>query len=185
MKRVLAFLLAVFLFGSALAPICAEETDNGDTIVYVTASGTKYHRGSCSYLKSKYEITLREAAESGYTPCSRCSPPRYNGTLDTKNYLLERSDANSKNSSKSESSRKSSGSTTRSSPESATTRSQISMPGTTDIQTRKKDSGKKSFAASLGFGGWFLIIIFFFCGGLRLWVWLDDLHDKWKQRKKR
>ena len=41
-------------------------------IVYVTRTGTKYHKAGCSYLKSKIEMTLEEAEDEGYTPCSRC-----------------------------------------------------------------------------------------------------------------
>lgn len=41
--------------------------------VYVTASGTKYHREGCGYLKGTYSsLSLEEAVEEGYTPCSRC-----------------------------------------------------------------------------------------------------------------
>lgn len=45
-----------------------------DTIVYVTNTGTKYHRESCSYLSSSRAMTIAQAEASGYTPCSRCSP---------------------------------------------------------------------------------------------------------------
>src|SRR3989337_1939147 len=45
------------------------------TIVYITKTGTKYHRGSCQYLRqSKFEIELSKAKERGYTPCSVCRP---------------------------------------------------------------------------------------------------------------
>lgn len=48
-----------------------------NTIVYVTKSGQKYHRASCTYLrKSKISITLGEAKKEGYTPCSKCNPIR-------------------------------------------------------------------------------------------------------------
>jgi len=48
-----------------------------DPIVYITRTGSKYHRGSCSYLrKSKIAIRLSKACARGYTPCSRCRPPR-------------------------------------------------------------------------------------------------------------
>lgn len=44
--------------------------------VYITKSGTKYHRSGCGYLKSsKFSITLEEAIDRGYTPCSVCKPP--------------------------------------------------------------------------------------------------------------
>lgn len=43
--------------------------------VYVTRSGSKYHRSSCSSLsKSKIPMDL-DAAKARYGPCSRCNPP--------------------------------------------------------------------------------------------------------------
>jgi micrococcal nuclease len=54
----------------------AKETTT-DVTVYVTRTGAKYHRGSCSYLrKSRIPMSLKDACASGYTPCSRCNPPR-------------------------------------------------------------------------------------------------------------
>jgi len=45
--------------------------------VYVTATGEKYHRNGCRYLKkSKMPMTLSEAKEAGYKPCSVCKPPQ-------------------------------------------------------------------------------------------------------------
>lgn len=49
---------------------------NGDTVVYVTATGECYHRSGCSYLKSRIETTLEEAIDDGYRRCSRCNPPK-------------------------------------------------------------------------------------------------------------
>ena len=47
--------------------------DTNSTIVYVTETGSKYHKANCSYLKnSKIEMTLSNAEAQGYTPCSRC-----------------------------------------------------------------------------------------------------------------
>lgn len=41
--------------------------------VYVTNTGSKYHKSWCSYLnQSKIPITLKKAKAQGYTPCSRC-----------------------------------------------------------------------------------------------------------------
>ena len=83
MKRALWFLtllvLVLFLFASvsAVASPNADPLVSGDTIVYVTRTGSKYHRDGCSSLsKSKIEITLKEAVEEGYEPCKRCKPPR-------------------------------------------------------------------------------------------------------------
>lgn len=47
-----------------------------DPTVYVTKTGGKYHRGSCSYLrKSRIAMRLSDA-RGGHSPCSRCRPPR-------------------------------------------------------------------------------------------------------------
>lgn len=49
-------------------------TDTSAT-VYITDTGSKYHRGSCSYLRSsKYSISKNSAISQGYTACSRCNP---------------------------------------------------------------------------------------------------------------
>lgn len=52
-------------------------TSNPDTsdTVYVTKTGDKYHRSSCSYLRnSKISINKNDAISQGYTACSRCNP---------------------------------------------------------------------------------------------------------------
>lgn len=50
--------------------------DGGSVTVYITKTGSKYHRGDCSALKSsKIEITLAEALAQGYEPCKLCDPP--------------------------------------------------------------------------------------------------------------
>ena len=47
--------------------------------VYISKSGTKYHQSECGYLKSsKFPITLGEAIDRGYAPCSVCKPPKKN-----------------------------------------------------------------------------------------------------------
>ena len=41
--------------------------------VYVTSSGTKYHKKGCSYLKGQEkQLTIKEAKEQGYEACGRC-----------------------------------------------------------------------------------------------------------------
>lgn len=42
--------------------------------VYVTDTGSKYHRAGCSYLISSNAISLSDALARGYTACSRCNP---------------------------------------------------------------------------------------------------------------
>ena len=54
----------------------AQQQKPQDVIVYVTKSGTKYHRDGCRYLsKSKIPMPLKEAKKK-YTPCSVCKPPQ-------------------------------------------------------------------------------------------------------------
>ncbi|WP_136479167.1 ComEC/Rec2 family competence protein [Acetivibrio thermocellus] len=48
-----------------------------EIVVYITKTGEKYHTGGCSYLrKSSIPVKLSDAKNRGYTPCSRCNPPR-------------------------------------------------------------------------------------------------------------
>jgi len=54
-----------------------DNNSSGGKIVYITETGEKYHKIGCQYLKkSKIEITLEEAKANGYTPCSKCHPPK-------------------------------------------------------------------------------------------------------------
>lgn len=42
-------------------------------IVFITDTGTKYHKQGCQYLAlSSHEIELQEAINKGYSPCSVC-----------------------------------------------------------------------------------------------------------------
>lgn len=44
-----------------------------EDIVYVTKSGSKYHKENCSFLKSsKIMISLEQAVKEGKKPCSKC-----------------------------------------------------------------------------------------------------------------
>jgi micrococcal nuclease len=53
---------------------------DGGVTVYVTNSGTKYHRDGCSSLsRSKIAVTLEDAVRSGYGPCGICRPPSLSG----------------------------------------------------------------------------------------------------------
>ncbi|MCH4105074.1 MAG: DUF5011 domain-containing protein [Lachnospiraceae bacterium] len=56
------------------APAVSNEAASGDT-VYVTATGTKYHRAGCRYLKeSSIAMSRSDAIAQGYTPCKVCNP---------------------------------------------------------------------------------------------------------------
>lgn len=54
----------------------SSSTSSSDTqgqTVYVTRTGSKYHRAGCQYLRqSQIAISLSNAKAQGYTACSRC-----------------------------------------------------------------------------------------------------------------
>lgn len=55
------------------AQTSSDESNEEQGTYYVTNSGTKYHKGNCSYLsKSRNAISLADAKARGYQPCSRC-----------------------------------------------------------------------------------------------------------------
>lgn len=72
-KRLLTLLLVVgMIFSLPLTTFAA----SGNTTVYVTRTGEKYHSNGCQYLrKSQIAISLQDAVNSGYDACSRCNPP--------------------------------------------------------------------------------------------------------------
>ena len=52
-----------------------EPNKKDSDIVYITKTGTKYHREGCRYLqKSNYPITRQKAIAQGYAPCKVCKP---------------------------------------------------------------------------------------------------------------
>lgn len=66
MKYLQIFLFLVFLSCTQNSPA---------QTVYTTKTGEKYHNATCHYLKnSKKEITLQQAIDFGYEPCSVCKP---------------------------------------------------------------------------------------------------------------
>lgn len=91
MKRHVLFVSAVlfvvgllFVLGGPQIGVWAADNQRGfapagpddDVYVYVTESGDKYHKEDCRFLKkSKIKLTLEEAKEKGYKPCSVCKPP--------------------------------------------------------------------------------------------------------------
>lgn len=52
----------------------SEKSEESDSeVVYITRTGTRYHKNGCMYLrKSKIAITKREAIKKGYVPCKIC-----------------------------------------------------------------------------------------------------------------
>lgn len=46
------------------------------TIVYITRTGIRYHKGSCWHLRrSRMPVDIEDAKGRGYTPCRVCKPP--------------------------------------------------------------------------------------------------------------
>lgn len=72
-KQVIALLLVLVL----CVPFAAYAA-GGDTTVYITDTGSKYHRSSCGSLwNSSSAATLQQALNWGYEPCQKCNPPAY------------------------------------------------------------------------------------------------------------
>lgn len=60
---------------SVPTPATQRGTEPEEETVYVTRTGSKYHRSSCQYLRrSRIPVSLKEAKQS-YDPCSVCKPP--------------------------------------------------------------------------------------------------------------
>lgn len=77
-KRISIFALLIILL---LFQVSAA---SGDTTVYVTNTGEKYHSYGCQYLRqSCNSISLSNAVSAGYTRCSRCSPPYLDASTPT------------------------------------------------------------------------------------------------------
>ena len=78
-KRISLILLLAL---SALAPMgvvhatphaVTTAADKKDCTVYITRTGARYHKASCSSLRrSKMAMSRSEAISGGYTPCRRC-----------------------------------------------------------------------------------------------------------------
>lgn len=69
-----------------------EEKAYKTVTVYITRTGSKYHRAGCRYLsKSMIPISLEEAAIS-YGPCSVCNPPILERKSNTQSSTILKSD---------------------------------------------------------------------------------------------
>lgn len=73
-SKLLIFLLCLFL----LLPIhsCSNVNSDDSETVYITDSGSKYHRSSCSKIKgcSTTAVSRESAKAKGYSRCSVCKP---------------------------------------------------------------------------------------------------------------
>ncbi len=73
--RFVTITLSFVMILSCFVPSMLSYAASGDTIVYKTKSGECYHKDGCSSLsKSKIEITLQKAVDSGLRACSKCKP---------------------------------------------------------------------------------------------------------------
>lgn len=54
--------------------VTTQSKEKSETTVYVTPTGSKYHKEGCGYLtpSTQRSMTLSEAKDAGYTACSRC-----------------------------------------------------------------------------------------------------------------
>lgn len=76
-RRITSLALLVIL---VLTPIRSLAAD-GNTTVYTTKTGGKYHSSGCRHLRrSRYSTTLQNAVSNGLGPCGTCHPPVLSGS---------------------------------------------------------------------------------------------------------
>lgn len=61
---------------SSTSAVEGSDSDEEETIVHITDTGSKYHRAGCRTLKSDHEVTLEKAKSMGLEPCKVCNPPQ-------------------------------------------------------------------------------------------------------------
>lgn len=79
MKKILLLLITTLSLIAASGTACNISAHTSEItqqkIVYITRTGSKYHRGDCRYLRqSKMQTTRKDATRNGYTACSVCKP---------------------------------------------------------------------------------------------------------------
>lgn len=68
-----------------------------DTIVYITPTGSKYHRYKCTYTSTVSSMTIAAAEQAGYGPCSRCRPDIRTGTYTKGSKIITGPSSSSSN----------------------------------------------------------------------------------------
>lgn len=53
------------------------EGDSKLPVVYITSSGSKYHRSDCRFLNGDARVISLDKAVKEYTPCGSCQPDVY------------------------------------------------------------------------------------------------------------
>jgi len=94
MRKALALLLCfVIVFTGVGGKSSSRHTTDGSKKVYVTETGTKYHKKSCKHAKNADAIRLDDAVDFGYEPCKTCKPPILDTADDDKTvtYVLNKS----------------------------------------------------------------------------------------------
>ena len=76
MRRLLTFILALFMLGAAAAPVVAQapqqQLQTKEQTVYSTKTGKRYHTATCRYLsKSKIPTSLKDA--KAHQPLHMCT----------------------------------------------------------------------------------------------------------------
>lgn len=80
MKRSFLFLLFLLfsispVFSVSSPSVNIVSVDVVQQVVYVTNTGSKYHKSTCRYLRqSKIKTTKSKAQKAGYTACKVCKP---------------------------------------------------------------------------------------------------------------
>jgi len=84
--------IALLLTGVFLTITSCNKTDISDITVEVTGIGNTYHLSSCRYIgKNPIAVSLSDAVERGYEPCTDCNPPvctHTDSTVVAKKYKI-------------------------------------------------------------------------------------------------
>ena len=154
-----------------------------DTIVYVTPSGSKYHREDCSYTSTVRSMTITQAENQGYTPCSRCDPHRITGAYEPP--AQEYSSGSGSRSSSS-----SSGTRSWSPPPAPTvtyapTETRMAPPATPQQSAPLSASASSLEKAPLSNGQWLLVIVCFAGIEIALPLLVYRFFDKRREKRRK
>lgn len=76
--RVVVILAAVVIYSVAIMINLQPIQANGNEVVYITQTGSKYHSSECRHLRqSSIKVSLEQAINNGYGDCSHCYVPQY------------------------------------------------------------------------------------------------------------
>ena len=65
-----------FIASATATPKTKNTSTKSTTYVWIPQSGNCYHKNKhCSGMKNPTRVSLQEAIDLGYTPCSKCKPP--------------------------------------------------------------------------------------------------------------